>query len=47
MTWTHRLDPAEAAAVRDLARRSTDEDGVALHLPRVWQREDPWAGLDG
>lgn len=29
MTWTHRLDPAEAAAVRDLARRSTDEDGVA------------------
>lgn len=27
--------------------RLADENGVALHLPRVWQREDPWAGLDG
>lgn len=26
--------------------RLADEDGVTLHLPRLWQREDPWAGLD-
>lgn len=25
--------------------RLADEDGVALHLPRVWQREDPWADI--
>jgi len=23
--------------------RLAEEDGVALHLPTVWQREDPWA----
>ena len=22
------------------------QDGVSIHLPKVWQREDPWAGLD-
>lgn len=22
------------------------EDGVALHLPTLWQRADPWSGLD-
>lgn len=22
-----------------------EEDGVSLHFPTVWQREDPWAGL--
>ncbi|MGE9782538.1 MBL fold metallo-hydrolase [Janibacter sp. G368] len=27
--------------------RLADEDGVALHLPRLWEREDPWAGLAG
>ena len=27
--------------------RLADEDGVALHLPRLWEREDPWAGLGG
>ncbi len=21
------------------------EDGVALHLPRLWEREDPWSGI--
>lgn len=23
-----------------------DEDGVSLHFPTVWRREDPWVGLD-
>jgi hypothetical protein len=23
--------------------RLAAEDGIPLHLPRVWQREDPWA----
>lgn len=27
--------------------RLADEDGVALHLPRLWRLEDPWAGLGG
>ncbi len=22
--------------------RLADEDGVSLHLPSVWRREDPW-----
>lgn len=25
--------------------RLADEQGVALHLPTLWRREDPWAGL--
>jgi L-ascorbate metabolism protein UlaG (beta-lactamase superfamily) len=25
--------------------RLADQDDVALHLPIVWQREDPWSGL--
>ncbi|RLK13685.1 L-ascorbate metabolism protein UlaG (beta-lactamase superfamily) [Micromonospora sp. M71_S20] len=25
--------------------RLADQDRVALHLPTVWRREDPWAGL--
>jgi len=25
--------------------RLAERDGVALSLPRLWQREDPW-GLD-
>lgn len=25
--------------------RLADDQGVALHLPRVWQPEDPWVGL--
>jgi L-ascorbate metabolism protein UlaG (beta-lactamase superfamily) len=24
-----------------------DADGVAPHLPTVWRRADPWAGLRG
>jgi L-ascorbate metabolism protein UlaG (beta-lactamase superfamily) len=24
-----------------------DEQGVALHLPRPWRREDPWVGMGG
>ncbi|MGN9766115.1 hypothetical protein ACTMS2_13225 [Micromonospora sp. SD12] len=30
--------------VRVLARLARHE-GVALHLPTLWRREDPWAGL--
>ncbi|MEU6075635.1 MBL fold metallo-hydrolase [Micromonospora sp. NPDC047074] len=30
--------------MRVLARLA-DQDGVALHLPTLWRREDPWAGL--
>ena len=25
--------------------RLADEDGVALHLPTLWQRADPWASV--
>jgi L-ascorbate metabolism protein UlaG (beta-lactamase superfamily) len=25
--------------------RLADRDGVAVHLPTVWRREDPWSGL--
>ncbi|MEH1059021.1 MBL fold metallo-hydrolase [Micromonospora sp. CPCC 206171] len=25
--------------------RLADRDGVALHLPTIWRREDPWSGL--
>jgi L-ascorbate metabolism protein UlaG (beta-lactamase superfamily) len=25
--------------------RLAEQDGVALHLPTLWEREDPWAGL--
>jgi L-ascorbate metabolism protein UlaG (beta-lactamase superfamily) len=25
--------------------RLADRDGVALHLPTLWRREDPWSGL--
>ena len=27
-------------------RRLAATDGVALHFPRVWRRENPWRGLD-
>ncbi|GAA1934561.1 MBL fold metallo-hydrolase [Nocardioides marmoribigeumensis] len=30
--------------LRVLGRLAAD-DGVALHLPRLWEREDPWSGL--
>ncbi|WP_102141669.1 MBL fold metallo-hydrolase [Mycobacterium hubeiense] len=28
----------------EVLSRLADEDGVALHLPTLWQREDPWRG---
>jgi len=27
--------------------RLADRDGVTVHLPAVWRREDPWTGLSG
>ena len=27
--------------------RLADEQGIALHFPTVWAREDPWVGLRG
>jgi len=34
------------ATMRVLGRLA-DRDGIAVHLPTVWQREDPWSGLSG
>ncbi|MCR6032762.1 MBL fold metallo-hydrolase [Nocardioides sp. zg-579] len=34
------------ASIRTLDRLAT-ADGVSVHLPTLWRREDPWSGLPG
>jgi L-ascorbate metabolism protein UlaG (beta-lactamase superfamily) len=34
------------ATMRVLGRLA-DRDGIAVHFPTVWRREDPWRGLSG
>ena len=45
----HRADVAYLGDDLDVTMRVfaglSEEQGIALHLPTAWRREDPWAAL--